>query len=192
VAGLSAVVLCLAFAGLVPAGALAASESSAVLYSNPDIGLELSYPNDWKAVDPAFRDRAGESGKSVMEKLSFGIHKPYRVPKGFDDANLMILAVRVDDDTCAAVENGSLESGEAAEFPRTIPGGRLSPSRHVRVRGLRGYTGEHVSSLGLTVVQHSYWYCFGHRAVIVQSTSGTPESEQALAGILSSIRISGH
>jgi hypothetical protein len=168
-------------------------------YANPSIGLSLTYPSDWttslsKEVASKGAKQVGleldpDELNGVFEHLVFGISKPFQA-KGFsDNANLLVLAFQVDSTAeCESVERQGFQADEAKDYLTTLPKGHLVPAKHFSAPGLHGYSAE-FSLKDRIVLQHRYWYCHGKQAVLMQSTTATPEAEKAIREILRTIHV---
>jgi hypothetical protein len=173
--------------------ALAACAPKPVAYSNPDIGMTLTYPGDWKPVDRAMMDKGAERVKGAlptegldeaMDHVVFGIAKIDRA----GNPNLMVMKVPVSASECAEVNQSAFEAQESLEYLQSLPGAKLVPSRNVPVAGLNGYSTEfHFEDRAL--LQHRYWYCARGNAVLMQSTTSSAAAEEELGKVLASIRI---
>ena len=162
-------------------------------YSNPELGLALSYPADWKKIDRAMMakgvDRVKgelptEGAAEAMDFVVFGIGKP--MDSG--NPNFMVMKVPVSAAECAGINQPAFEADESREYLASLPGARMASSRHVAIPGLRGYTTE-FQLKDRRFLQHRYWSCRRGNAMVMQSTSSSPRAEQELRKILASVRV---
>lgn len=162
-------------------------------YANPELGLTLSYPADWKTIDRATMTKGVEHVKGrlptegvaeAMDAIVFGIGKP--MDSG--NPNLIVMKVPVSAAQCEGVNQPAFEAAESKEYLASLPGARMASPRHVSVQGLRGYSTEFRLEDRL-FLQHRYWSCKGGKAMVMQSTSSSPKAEEELRKILASIRV---
>lgn len=162
-------------------------------YSNPELGLTLSYPADWKTIDRATMTKGVENVKGrlptegvdeAMDAVVFGIGKPMET----GNPNLMVMKVPVSAAQCEGINQPAFEAAESKEYLASLPGARMASPRHVPVQGLHGYSTEFQLKDRL-FLQHRYWSCKGGNAMVMQSTSSSPRAEEELRRILASIRV---
>ena len=181
------------------------SRSTTTSYSNRDLGLRLTYPSTWAAVEheklinaidtspTMVKPKATtlEEVKTVVPLIVFAIAKSQNIGGLNRNPSVMVMVEDVADGPCAEINKHAFLLDDLHEYTETIPGAAVTKHFLIQTEpALQGYSIE-VALRDRIATQHQYFYCHSNHYVRIGSTSSRDGDELEVEKILASIQIDG-